>query len=256
MEETQNLDETRADLLRAAGVAVGKVTVSALVSSITGLPHIGAVAAEIVGAIIPTQRLDRIADFMRILDDKLQDLDADVRDQKMKTEEFVDLFEDAVWQAARALTRERKEQIASFLRHSLYHGELGHIQEKTLLSLLNELNNAQIIMLKYHSFYSRSEEQQEYYERHREVLVPPRPVFGAPEEDIDQNALHRAFQNDLQRLGLLRPKFKKPKKGEMPEIDSETGMVKVQSLELSRLGRLLLRYIDLEETTERAVENA
>ncbi len=42
----------------------------------------------------------------------------------------------------------------------------------------------------------------------------------------------------------------------MPEIDSETGMVKVQSLELSRLGRLLLRYIDLEETTERAVENA
>ena len=87
-------------------------------------------------------------------------------------------------------------------------------------------------------------------EGHRGVLSPPATVFGTSEEDVDQNAIHRAYRNDLQRIGLLRAKFKKPKKGELPEIDIETGMVKVQSLEITRLGRLLLRYIDLEESAE------
>lgn len=53
--------------------------------------------------------------------------------------------------------------------------------------------------------------------------------------------------NDLQRLGLVEARFKKPKKNELPEIDLKTGMVKVQSTRITHLGRLLLRYIETEE---------
>ncbi len=139
-------------------------------------------------------------------------------------------------------------KIAAFLKHSLFHGELGHIQEKTLLSLLANLNNAQNIILKFHAFHSRTDEYRAFYERHRSVLMPPAAVIGASEEDVDQNAMHGVYRNELQRLGLLQPKFKTPnKKGELPEMDPDTGMIKVASVKITRLGRLLLRYIELEE---------
>ncbi len=249
MDETPNLDDTKADLARAVGSAVGKVVVGTLAASIMGIPVVGGVAAEIVGSLIPNQRLNRIADFLEILGEKLKDLDADVRDQRMKTEEFVDLFEDAMWQAARALTRERKEEIAAFLKHSLYHGELDHIQEKTLLSLLNQLNNAHILILRYHSSFSTYSEKQAYLERHRNVVEPPRAVYGDPEEDVNRYALAKNYRSDLQRLGLLRPKFDTPRKGEIPEFDPETGAVKAKSFDATRLGYLLLHYIGARALT-------
>ena len=177
MEQKPKLAETKTDVALAVGTAVGKGAV-ALAFSLLGIPHIGETAAEIVGTLIPDLRKNRIVEVVEIHADKLKDHDADIREQKMRTAEFLDLFEDSMWQAARALSRERKEQIASFLKHSLYHGELDHIQEKTLLSLLNELNDAQIIMLKYHAFYSNTEERQAYYERHRGVLIPLLPLLA------------------------------------------------------------------------------
>ena len=249
MKEISNLAETKTDVVLAVGSAVVKGSV-ALAVSLLGIPHIGEVAAEIVGTLIPDLRKKRLVEFMEIFADEVKDLHADVREQKLKTEEFLDLLEDSMWQAARSLTRERKKQIASFLRHSLYHGELDHLQEKTLLSLLNELNNAQIIMLKYAAFHGNTEQRRAYYERHRDVLVAPSPVLGASDEDVDRFAVHRVYRRELQRLGLLQAKFKKPKKGELPEIDIQTGMVKEESLAITRLGHLLLRYIALDELSE------
>lgn len=235
MEERPNLDETKLDIV----IALTKGTLGAV-------PFVGGIAAEIVGTLIPRQRVDRLAEFLEILGEKVAGVEQDVLEQKMKTEEFTDLFEDGMWQAARALSRKRKEYIASLLKNSLYYGELNHIQQKELLSLLNELNDAQIIILTSKSFGPAPEPRQAFYELHKEVLRPPRPSESS-EEDADDLALHRAFISDLQRLGLIETTFKKPKKGELPEIDIKTGMVKAQSSRITRLGRLLLRYIDMEQ---------
>ena len=69
---------------------------------------------------------------------------------------------------------------------------------------------------------------------------PPAAVYGASDQDIDQDATHGAYRSELQRLGLLRAKFKKPKKGELPEMDIDLGMLQAQRLEITRLGHLLL----------------
>lgn len=236
MEDKPNLDETKTDL----AVALTKGALGAV-------PFVGGIAAEIVGTLIPKQRLDRLAEFLMILAEKVAGVEQEVLEQKMKTEEFVDLFEDGMWQAARALTKERKEYIASLLKNSLYYGELTHIQQKELLSILNELNDAQIIILKSKEFGYRSEAQQAFHERHKEVLQPPMVHMGSAEEDVDESALHGAFVADLQRFGLIETTFKKPKKGELPEMDIKTGMMKAQSSRITRLGKLLLRYIDMAE---------
>ena len=47
--------------------------------------------------------------------------------------------------------------------------------------------------------------------------------------------------------GCSEFRFKKPKRGELPEFDEKTGMVKVGGYEITSLGRLLLRSIDQDK---------
>lgn len=208
------------------------------------------IADDVVYNLIRKQRLDRIDEFLEILNEKTLGFEREILEQKMKTAEFIDLFEDGMWQVARALSRERKEYIASLLKNSLEYEDLNHIEQKKLLSLLNELNDAQIIILKSKEFLYQSEAQQAFYNLHREVLQPPLVTMQSSEEEADQSALYKALVNDLQRLELIETTFKKPKKNEFPEFDMKTGMVKAQSSRITRLGRLLLRYIDMEEKEE------
>jgi len=49
------------------------------------------------------------------------------------------------------------------------------------------------------------------------------------------------------RLGLLKPRFKNVKKGSLPVFDEKTGMMKASGHSITRLGRMLLKYIDQTE---------
>lgn len=146
------------------------VAVSAWAVALGYMPAIGPIVAELFRNIIPNQRHDRIADFLRMLNEKLQTLEEDFLKEKMRTEEFVDLFEDGAYQAARALTDERKERIASLLKNSLTSDELSHVQEKKLLSLLGELNDAELVILKYHGLNMDPARANEYLETHQDVI--------------------------------------------------------------------------------------
>lgn len=209
------------------------------------MPAVGPIVAELFRNVIPNQRHDRIADFLRILDDKLSSLKEDFLREKMRTEEFVDLFEDGAYQAARALTDERKERIAALLKNSLTDEDLTHVQQKTLLSLLGELNDVELLLLKFESLGSTDPmAANEFYENHEDALRAPVVFTGAPEEDVDRHAFHETYRNNLRRLGLLRTMYKKPKKEQLPEFDEKTGMMKAGSDRTTPPGRLLLRYVE------------
>ena len=66
MEDQPNLDENTTDFVVAGGKA-----------ALALLPYIGPIVAEIVGTLIPRQRMDRIAEYLEILGDKVKDLDAE-----------------------------------------------------------------------------------------------------------------------------------------------------------------------------------
>ena len=55
---------------------------------------------------------------------------------QMNTSEGIDLTEDALVQASRALTEERRLYIANLLRNSLTKEEIGHDQKKKCLIYL------------------------------------------------------------------------------------------------------------------------
>jgi hypothetical protein len=185
------------------------------------VPHIGGMLAEVVSTVIPNQKLDRLITFAKVLDDKVKYIEEDMLEVKMKSEEFTDLLEDGLIQASRALSDERRHHIASLLKNSLSKDELAHIEKKKLLSLLNELNDIEIVRLKYHSL--RPLDEDEFWERNKALLSEPSMFDGSPQEEIDKHALYKSYGLKLEQLGLLE--------GERT----------------SDLGDLLLRYLDLKE---------
>ncbi len=227
------------------------------VKSVFGVVPFGAPIGEAITAVIPNQKLERVIDFVQVLNHKIKNAERNIEEHELKTQEFTDLLEDALGQASRSLTEVRREYIASLLKNSLTEYELSHVEEKRLLSLLNELNDAEIIWLKGYSLNQAigSQEYSKFREAHKDILEPVRIVYGGgpgsiPQELFDKEAIQKSYQNNLVNLRLISESFKSVTNGEVPEFDSETGKMKVRGYNCSNLGELLLRYIDLGESDE------
>ncbi|GGN32839.1 MULTISPECIES: hypothetical protein [Marinomonas] len=208
------------------------------------IPFVGPLAAEIVGAIIPNQRIDRLESLLQLLESKISEEDQEKVKERITSQESVDLMEDGFIQASRALSEERKDYIASLLKNSLTSDELEHIEHKRLLTILGEMNDLEVLILKSHAIYRGMEEHNEFWEKHEDALTAPIAHLGSAQEEIDRHTLFQTHRIHLANIGLLRQKFKKPKRGESPEFDEKTGMIKAQGYEITPLGRLLLRSID------------
>lgn len=223
------------------------VAVSLAKGGISQIPFVGSILAEIVGNIIPNQRVDRIDRYMRRLADKVSDIEADVRDQKFREPTFVDLFEDGAFQAARALNEERIERIASLVRNGLTVEQKDRIQFKHLLNLLGELNEVELLLLKSYGLDLVPEERETFFAQHQDTLAGPAAFINSPREIWDQRTVHQDYKEHMTRMGLLRPRFRMTKKGDAPEFDQKTGMLKASGYEITPLGRLLLRRVDLSD---------
>ncbi len=213
-------------------------------------PFIGPLVAEIIGNIIPNQRIDRLGSFIQMLDDKLAQIDKPTIEAKLNTPEYIDLLEDGFMAAARALSKERREQIASLFKNSLAKPDLAASQAKKLLQLLSELSDAEIILLQFYAKLT-SPDHDAYLAAHKDVIQGPTAYIRASPETLDQAALHETMKAHLLRLELIRPHFRTPQSGHAPEFDNTTGMMKISSTGITWLGRLLLRIIDLDDGMKR-----
>ncbi|MGD9730541.1 MAG: hypothetical protein AB7U45_00055 [Desulfamplus sp.] len=229
-----NTDNTKIDY----SVSIAKGILGAI-------PFVGPLIAETVGSIIPRQRIDRINDFLLILENKIEETQRETAKIKFQNEKFIDILEDSMVQASRALSSERKEYIASIVSNGISDEEVEHIQKKLLLNILNELSDTEIIVLQ--GYGLPPGEDREYFEKHKEILLPPIVTMRTRDQNgIDDKTLYDAQRNHLVRMNLIVPKYKSLKKGETPEFDAATGTMKSQGYKVTSLGRLLLRNIGLK----------
>ena len=174
------------------------------------MPCFGALLAEVVSNLIPNQRLDRIERFAMVLHQTLERLGhkAEELNDRLTSPEFVDVLEDGMWQASRALSHERLRYIASVLAHGLSEPQLNHARTKKLLQLLDSLTDLDIVWLKYQSLAEDpkkpeefSPEVAEFWQRHRGVLEGLERPKG--EEERDAHALRGAAKQTLHQFGLV-----------------------------------------------------
>lgn len=230
--ETPNdgLDEDWRDRLAAIGKGV------------VGLvPFAGGPLAEIVGSVIPGQRADRVTAYLRVLSDRVDELDAVVRHGLATNVEKIGLIEEGGFQAARATTKERIDRIVEVVQRGLNESDADIIRRKRLLLILGEIDNDELVLLNaYGRAYAGSD-------RNAFAAVSrPDPIhLQSTPRQLEENYLYEAGREHLLRLGLLARNYGNVKRGTLPEFDARSGDFK-HSVEVSGLGRMLLKEVGLE----------
>ncbi|MDX5413795.1 MAG: hypothetical protein LPK02_12210, partial [Rhodobacterales bacterium] len=75
------------------------------------LPIVGAAFNELITLVIPGVRQERIETYLRFLHEKIGNLTEDQLRNKLRSEPSIDLVEEGAFQAIRALSVERRDQI-------------------------------------------------------------------------------------------------------------------------------------------------
>ncbi len=214
------------------------------------VPFAGSLLAELAGTVIPNQRIERIAQFAKILDGKLAVLEQEFIRAQLTNENFSDLLEDGLRQASRSLTDERREYIVSLIANSLLSKDIEYIESKHILQILSEVNDIEIIWLRFYLVTSRDGDK-EFREKHSKLLTPARAVMYDLSSAYDKEILQNSYKEHLSRLGLLEPKYKLDSKTQLPEFDRSalgTGSMKIRGYQITSLGKLLLKQIGLSES--------
>lgn len=204
------------------------------------VPLVGGILGELIGTIVPNQRLDRIASYLRQVEARLAALEIDLK-PIFDNSEKVDLIEEGAYQSARATTSERIERIASLVVDGLTSDESELIRRKRLASLLREIDDDELNLLNaYGQFYGGDPEGTMWDSVNR-----PEPThMQSSRAELDSEHLFEAGKARLLRLGLLKKRYQSPKRGEQPTFDPKRGDFK-HSVEVSYLGRMLLGTIGL-----------
>ncbi len=212
------------------------------------VPIAGSALSELITHIIPGQREDRLEKYLHYLAARLDDLSKEVLNRSLNTPEDIYLFEEGAFQAVRALSDDRIERISEVVSQGIHGSTKDAIDAKRVLELLRNLDDDQIIVLS--AYLWKNINDSDFHEAHSDLLMQPVMHLGSDAQAVNQHTLYQLVRQQLVRDGLLRPNFKKPKKGHLPEFDEKTGLMKSSGYELTPLGRLILRQIGLADEDE------
>jgi hypothetical protein len=224
---------------RDAGVALVKGAVGVI-------PFAGGIIGEVIGQIIPQQRMERLEVYVRYLNEQFGALKDDQLRAQLRDPESIELFEDGAIQSARTLSDERRSHIAKLVAAGITGEAKDKIEAKRLLNLLKEIDDDQIIILA--GYIDRNKRGSEFWEKHRTILSPALLTGASSKEEQNQRTISDLAHDDLMRLGLLRFTFRQFR---TPDFDRETGTLKPEGHRLTPLGQLLLFRLDLAKEGDR-----
>lgn len=209
------------------------------------VPFAGGPLGELIGEVIPNQRIDRLTAYVRALEKRVEALDATQKEQMMRDVEKVDLVERGAYCAVRATSEERISHIVALVSAGLSKDDRDLVRRKRLLGLLDALDVDEFAILRAYGVSTDMTMGSDADDPFDGIDRVYEPTTDDSEEDIERHHLYELGVANLLRLGLLRRRFRAGlKRGEVPEFDPRTGAFK-GSVEVSSLGRLLLREIGL-----------
>jgi hypothetical protein len=214
--------------------------VASLAKSALGIiPFAGSLQVEIAGNIIPNQRIDRIAKYAEALNNRLSSFEEAAVRANISNDNFTDLIEESMRQAVKALTKERRDYIASLVANSISSEDVEFFESKHLLSILGELNDIEIIWLRFYLNPVTSGDTN-FRQKHQEVLKPISAYIGSGQTVLDKSTLQNSYKEHLTSLGLLEKEFDMDTSGQGVKL-------KTKRFKITSLGRLLLRELGFSD---------
>jgi hypothetical protein len=202
---------------------------------IVSVPLVGSLAVELLNVTIPNQREERIEKLLLILSSKVFDIAPEQLEEKFNSPDFVDIFEDILFQSVRATSSERLEHLASVVEYGLRQEEIDHLQIKRLLEILKEINDVEVILLQ--SYESRNRYNQDFKEKHSSIFDL---VNLEPDKVQEHKVMLENYNSHLINLGLI---------GKSSSFDSFSRNRQISEYDLciTELGRMLLKKIGIEQ---------
>lgn len=219
-------------------------------SALGAVPFAGSLLVELAGTVIPNQRIDRIAKFAAALEVRIRHLEESKIRAELSDETFNELTEEALRQAARSTSEERREYLASLVASSLTEDEITNNEHRHLLRLLGEISDVEVIWLR-SLVGSYIGEPDDFRRTHETTLAPVRAHLGSRQEELDKHTLQQSYISHLVSLGLAKRQLKLDK-NKQPLVDNSTKDFAYGSPSITPLGRMLLRTIDLSPEREGA----
>ena len=147
---------------------------------------LGPLLGELIGNILPGQRSDRFAKFAAVLNQRLSAVEDKFLQSQLTNENFTDLVEEGLRQAARSLSDERREHIANLIANSLSQEDIEFIESKHLLRILGEINDIEVIWLKFYHSHLYGDPT-ELIRKHESVLQFFTPSSDSPKSGNRQS---------------------------------------------------------------------
>ena len=217
---------------------------SAAKAALGAVPFAGSMLVELAGTVIPNQRIERIVSYAKHLNARLAKVEQAQIREHMTNENFTDLMEEGLRQAARSTSDERRNHLASVIANSLQAENVSFVESKHILRILGEINDIEVIWLRSYLFLTVGEDE-EFRTRHHGLLHPPPVHMGSSKSDVDKRTLNDSYKAHLAQLGLLEERFKIDSRSKEVIRDSGTGAPKLAGYKITPLGRLLLDQVGL-----------
>ncbi|MEQ1202935.1 hypothetical protein ABLT98_03700 [Acinetobacter baumannii] len=212
--------------------------------AIVGLvPGFGSILSEVVGAIIPDQRMDRLVQYIKLLDEKVQKIDSNLLENAKQNELAIDLIEEGFVQASRSLSNERREYIANIVANGISDEEKNYADSKYILKLLGELNDQEVIWLRFF-LHPTFDGDEEFRQQHQNVIEPIATYIGADENILEKKDIQESYKSHLERLGLIRSNYRIDKNTGLPKFNHQ-GVPEVSYRFVTPLGKMMLKKIGL-----------
>lgn len=178
-------------------------------ASIAGaVPFAGATIQTVLTEAIPNVRAERVEAYIRQLQDQIDELKLKLALEKP---EGLDLFEEGLWQSARAISDERKKYVAELVSKGLQQTDFEQQETRHFMRILEQLDDRQIVLLAQYHPANRptvgNEQGTKFHTMNKEVLTP-----GAGDDFDDHKAhalsrrksqLNQIMEGHLYSLGLL-----------------------------------------------------
>lgn len=202
---------------------------------------LGGPLATALEEILPKLREDRIVIFIRSLAEKLELIDCKIDEIAARDPQNIRLIETGMLFAARAAKERRIENIAQIVCNGLSSDNASSIRHERLLDTLEEIDDDQVTLLVAYRDYGIDRRSDAWSQINRPTSYSRRDNFMTPLGD--EFELYKLGRDQLSRMNLLR---------EIPSRDATMRFVRrnplmseEDALEITYLGRLLLREIDL-----------
>lgn len=199
------------------------------------VPGAGALINEVIDAVIPNQRIDRVCAYVDRLARRLARLERDLDAAEFGPEQ-VALFEDGLRGAAFSTAEARIEHLSELVARGLSGTEKAAEEQRAIVRLLNELSEGD---LRYLMLYTKRYGDDREWRKAAgyDYRWEKRGLESVSVGDVTDSLVEFARQGRLISMGLLERKIFPPREDET-ELETEVDIAWEGRSLLKRLGLL------------------